>query len=261
VALTIEALQANEGDCLLLEHTPPGGEPARILIDGGSRGIYRRVLRPRLDALRQGERLDLRMAIVSHIDGDHISGILDLFNDMARHEDEGEPAFCRIGTLWHNAFEALQPGPIVRQSAAVSAALDGAVPAGLDPFTAAVVASIRQGAALRTVARRLGIPINHGAQDQLVRAPASSVRRLAVAPGLTFTVLGPRDAQLLRLGEEWARSGDAHPADPDARSADYLNRTVPNLSSIVLLAEAERADRQPPRQLLTGDGGGDDNRE
>jgi hypothetical protein len=135
--------------------------------------------------------------------------------------------------------------------------MDGVIPAGLDPFTAAVVASIRQGAALRNLARRLGIPINHGAQDQLVRAPASSVRRLAVAPGLTFTVLGPRDAQLLRLGEEWTRSGDAHPSDPDARSADYLNRTIPNLSSIVLLAVAERADGPPARVLLTGDAGGD----
>jgi hypothetical protein len=257
MSLTIEALQAAEGDCLLLEHVAAGGRPTRILIDGGSRGIYRRALRPRLDALRHGERLDLRMVVVSHIDGDHISGILDLFNDLERLKEDGEEPFCRIGTLWHNAFENLQPDDVVRQSAAVGAALGGAVPAGLDPCTAAVVASIRQGAALRNAAQRLDVPINRGAGDALVRAPSGSVRRIAVAPGLTFTILGPRDAQLLRLNEEWQKSTDAHPSDPDARAADYLNRTVPNLSSIVILAEAERAGGGPVRVLLTGDAGGD----
>src|SRR5262249_11783737 len=42
-----------------------------------------------------------------------------------------------------------------------------------------------------------------------------------------------------------------------AQAADYLNRTVPNLSSIVVLAEAEIAKGKKKRLLLTGDAGGD----
>ena len=38
-----------------------GDAVARVLIDGGSRGIYKNVLKPRLDALRGQDPLDLRM--------------------------------------------------------------------------------------------------------------------------------------------------------------------------------------------------------
>jgi hypothetical protein len=48
---TLEALQAHDGDCLLLHY---GSDAARklILIDGGPTGIYKSILRPRLDQLR-----------------------------------------------------------------------------------------------------------------------------------------------------------------------------------------------------------------
>ena len=159
--LTIDTLQANDGDCLLLHYARSGSPTLRILVDGGSRGIYRQVLRPRIDQLRHGGVLDLRMALVSHIDLDHITGILDLFRDMERVQDDGGEAFCRVRTLWHNAFEKVHAGRrAALQSAAVGAALGGAVPAGLIGKAAAVVASVRQGAELRDAGERLGIVRN-----------------------------------------------------------------------------------------------------
>jgi hypothetical protein len=257
--LTLEALQANDGDCLLLVHEHEGHDPVRILIDGGSRGIYTRVLRPRIDALRGAGRLDLRMVMVSHIDADHITGVLDLFRDMERRRDNGEDAFCHVRTLWHNSFEMLHQGRIAPvESAVVSAAVGGAPPPGLTPFAAAVVTSVRQGADLRGAAQRLDVPLNEGAGDDLVRAPQSEVRRLPVAPGLTFTILGPTDAQLKKLDREWQKAKADHPGNPAAQAADYLNRTVPNLSSIVVLVEAAHpGGGGPVRLLLTGDAGGD----
>ena len=125
--LTIDTLQANDGDCLLLHYARSGAPTLRILVDGGSRGIYRQVLRPRIDQLRHGGDLDLRMALVSHIDLDHITGILDLFRDMERVQDDGGEPFCRVRTLWHNAFEKVHAGRRAAvQSAAVGAALGGA---------------------------------------------------------------------------------------------------------------------------------------
>ena len=257
--LTIDTLQAYDGDCLLVHYARFNSPTLRILIDGGSRGIYRQVLRPRLDQLRHGAALDLRMAMVSHIDMDHIAGILDLFRDMERVQDDGGEPFCRVRTLWHNAFEQVHGGRRAAvQSAAVGAALGGTVPAGLDGKTAAVVASVRQGAELRDLAERLGIARNEGAGEDLVRAPDGRARVVNIAPGLSLTILGPRDEQLQKLDEEWRRSQAAHPADPAAQAADYLNRTAPNLSSIVVLLEAARPDGAPPvRVLLTGDAGGD----
>ena len=125
--LTIDALQANDGDCLLLHYARADSPTLRILVDGGSRGIYREVLRPRIDHLRHGGTLDLRMALVSHVDLDHITGVLDLFRDMERVQDDGGDPFCRVRTLWHNAFEKVHAGRRATvQSAAVGAALGGA---------------------------------------------------------------------------------------------------------------------------------------
>ena len=257
--LTIDALQANDGDCLLLHYARTGAPTLRILVDGGSHGIYRQVLRRRIDHLRHGSTLDLRMALVSHVDLDHITGILDLFRDMERVQDDGGDAFCRVRTLWHNAFEKVHGDRRATvQSAAVGAALGGAAPAGLNGQAAAVVASVRQGAALRDLAERLGIVRNEGALEDLVRAPEGGLRVVTVAPGLSLTILGPHDTQLKKLDEEWQRSEKTHPANPAAQAADYLNRTAPNLSSIVLLLEAARANgASPVRVLLTGDAGGD----
>jgi hypothetical protein len=257
--LTIDTLQANDGDCLIVHYARSGEPTLRILIDGGSRGIYRQVLRPRIDQLRHGGPFDLRMALVSHIDLDHITGILDMFRDMERVQDDGGEAFCRVRTLWHNAFEQVHAGRrATLQSAAVSAALGGVVPAGLNGQAAAVVASVRQGAELRDIAERLGIARNEGAGADLVRAPEGPPRVVNIAPGLSLTILGPRDEQLRALDEEWRRSVAAKPRDPAAQAADYLNRTAPNLSSLVLLLNAARPDGTPPvRVLLTGDAGGD----
>ena len=256
--LTLEALQANEGDCLLMHYEQAAAKPVRILIDGGSAGIYRQVLKPRLDELRGDGRLDLRMVMVSHVDGDHISGILDLLKDLERRQEDGEEAFCKIRTLWHNSFEKVHGGrTAAAQSAAVGAAMGGVAPTGLEAKAAAVVASIKQGAALRDAAQRLNIPLNQGAKADLVRAPKRTVRKIDVAPGLTFTILGPRDEQLEKLDEDWRAAKLANPANPQAQAADYLNRTVPNLSSIVILLEAKRSRGKPVRVLLTGDAGGD----
>src|SRR5881396_3490124 len=108
--LTLEALQANDGDCFLLHYQPASGALVRVLIDGGSAGIYSSILKPRLDQLRAGKTLRLRMAMVSHIDADHITGILDLFKDLEEQQANGEDPFCEIRTLWHNSFQALQGG-------------------------------------------------------------------------------------------------------------------------------------------------------
>jgi beta-lactamase superfamily II metal-dependent hydrolase len=254
--LTLEALQAADGDCLLL-HYERKGATTRVLVDGGSRGIYSKVLRKRLDELRGDAPLDLRMLMVSHIDGDHVTGLVDMFRAMTREdEDTGEP-FCRIRTLWFNSFEQLTGGKAAAvQSAVVGAALNGVVPAGLEPWTKAVVASVQQGHDLRNFATQLGIPFNQGAGGELVKAPKAGVKKVKIAEGLTFSVLGPNDAQLEALDDEWQKA-KLKPT-PSAQAADFLNRTVPNLSSIVVLVEAERGGGKTPISLLlTGDAGGD----
>jgi hypothetical protein len=253
----LEALQANDGDCLLLHYSADGRGTTRVLIDGGSQGIYRSVLKPRIDSLRGQDPLALRMVMVSHIDADHITGVLDLFKALSDQQDAGDDPFCQIETLWFNSFEQVHGAAHPTVAAAAAAAVGGVAIAGLDQQTQAVVASIPQGNRLRQLATDLHIEFNEGAGADLVVSLTAGARTVAIAPGLTFTILAPPRAQLDRLEHDWNAAQTAHPADPAAQTADYLNNTVPNMSSIVVLAEAVAPGGAKKRMLLTGDARGD----
>ena len=260
MVFTLEALQANDGDCLILHYQKTAAaKPVRVLIDGGSAGVYSSVLKPRLDQLRAKKPLDLRMVMTSHIDSDHITGILDLFKALGQLRDDGEDEFCRVETLWHNSFEKLHGSqPAAVQSATVAASLDGVVPPrGLNEMTAAVVASVPQGNQLRQAAIHLGVPINQGAGGDPVAAPAHGQKVVPIADGLTFTLLAPNAVQLKRLDEAFQAAKAAHGPNDAAVGADYLNNTVPNMSSIVVIAEAAVARGKKRRMLLSGDARGD----
>ena len=74
--MKIVVFQSDKGDCLLIE----GLDGSRVLIDGGMPNTYTAHVAPYLDNLRQaGGKLDV--VYVSHIDEDHISGILQMMDD------------------------------------------------------------------------------------------------------------------------------------------------------------------------------------
>jgi len=259
---TLEALQANDGDCLMLHY---GSETYRklILIDGGPRGIYKAVLQKRLEELRGGGTLDVRMVMVSHIDLDHITGILDLVKNLWELQNAGKPQPYRVRSLWHNSFEKLAGSKTAAvESKVIGAAVGGSniALAGLDSKVKAVVASVKQGSDLRNYAIKLGsVKLNAETKGELVCAPEKGRKVIEIDSGLTFTILGPRQSELDDLENEWekAKSRAKPKATPQAIAADYLNRTVPNLSSIVVLAEWKTGKAKPKRMLLTGDAGGD----
>ena len=57
-----------------------------------------------------GGTLELQLVAVSHIDDDHIRGVLDLVKAVAREQEEGrDPSFEILG-LWHNSFEDVVGG-------------------------------------------------------------------------------------------------------------------------------------------------------
>jgi beta-lactamase superfamily II metal-dependent hydrolase len=263
--LTLEAIQAKDGDCLLL-HYGSSTNPGLILIDGGSRGVYRDFLEKRLNQLKGSKNsLSFRMVIISHIDADHITGILDMFQKMKNQKENGEQSPWKVKSLWHNAFEKTVGGhPAAVQSARVAAASSGSeadlnklIQSGLDnPKAIAVVASVKQGKDLQRYATGL-TTINAETSGELVIAPETGKKTIKVDTGLTFTILGPHQAELDNLKKEWEKSKKRKQAkSEDAVAADYLNRTIPNLSSIVILAE-EKQNGKSTRMLLTGDAGGD----
>jgi beta-lactamase superfamily II metal-dependent hydrolase len=260
VIFTLEALQAAHGDALLLHYGPANG-PMLAVIDAGPSGIYRDSVRPRLEEIRDhrapDETLTIDFVIVSHIDDDHIHGITDLTKELVQAADApGDPSFA-ITNLWHNAFTDIvgdKQAAGVATSAVVTAALEtGGVPpvtgAALSRETALVLASVGQGDQLRRDADRLGLNVNDG--HDLLLAPAET----EMGHGLNVTIVGPLQDQLDALRQEWGKSVKPKQSDADKQAAAvaaYVDQSVPNLSSIVLLVELDGK-----RILLTGDARGD----
>ena len=78
---------------------------------------------------------------------------------------------------------------------------------------------------------------------------------IEVGEGLTFMVIGPMKPELAALHEkhqEWLQKLKKEGKSPPAALAAYVDPSVTNLSSIVVVAEANGK-----RMLLTGDARGD----
>jgi hypothetical protein len=249
---TLEALRAGHGDCLLL-HYGPARDTRHILIDGGPSGTYGRVLAPRLAELRgERDRLRLRLAMVSHIDDDHIAGMVDLFDRLRERKDEGSGVDLEIDEIWFNAFERLTKASAKGAGEVRSAAtsLAAAAPGG---ESMAIAASVAQGVTVREDAERLGIRLNPGF-DELVVANPREPTLVEVDEHLALKVVAPDAERVEDLRADWEEWEKKHSKRKgDVKKAEYLDRSVFNLSSIVVLAEAGKK-----RMLLTGDARGDD---
>jgi hypothetical protein len=268
---SLDVRRARKGDCLLL-HFGSTDTPGLVMIDGGPKAVYLPHLRPRLMEIRKARGLEAHqplpvdLLMVSHVDDDHIQGILDFTKELL--EAVGSP-FVRVRRFWHNSFDAIigkNPAELTAGVAAQfgSASIEGDLPDDAaiegadeeDPevaeSTLKVLASIAQGFRLRLDAEALGIPLNPQVGGKLIMA---SNKQLDVTSGLTFTVAGPMQPELLKLQtkhDEWLRQLKEKGQKPEDVLAAFVDKSVPNLSSLVVLAEAGGRT-----MLLTGDARGD----
>jgi hypothetical protein len=254
VIFTLEALRAEQGDCLLLHYGDSSNAVQRVLIDGGPAGVYGRTLGPRLATLRpDGGRTQLRLAMISHIDDDHIAGIADLLDRMRERVDDGADPEVEVGELWFNAFEKITGAGAHAQSSQVQSAASAAAAEAPGGESEAIAASVSQGVSVRADAETLGIDLNPEF-DGLIEAGDKGGAVVDVGDGLTFTVLAPSQPRVAALKSKWEEWELAHveKRKPDAQTASYVDGSVYNLSSIVVLARyAEHT------MLLTGDARGD----
>jgi len=96
----LEVLPARYGDCIWIEYGKDSIR--RILIDGGAPGVYKRALKPRLKQLSDEER-KFELLVVTHVDYDHIRGIIELALD------DQFPFKAR--DVWFNGFRHIPDKP------------------------------------------------------------------------------------------------------------------------------------------------------
>ena len=243
---SLEALQANHGDALFV-HWGTATTPRVMLIDGGPSPTYKDTLRDRLLALaaeRDDGVLPLELLMISHIDEDHIEGVQSLFGDLTRNRLPE----VTVRRFWFNSFDHLTGAGV--DSGFVSASAQrplslAQVRARVGTRAARIVASVPQGRTVAERAEQLGLDGNPPFNGLVMRK--RQPRTVKFDGGLQLTVLGPDRDRIDDLREEWGAAAS------DRTSLAYVDDSVPNLSSIVVIATAARKT-----MLLTGDARGDD---
>jgi hypothetical protein len=270
--LTLQLLPAGCGDCLWLEYGT--GATRRIVIIDGGLTETATALRRRIEAARRARNvatLDVELLVVTHIDNDHILGIIELL----KTESPG----LRVKDIWFNGRPQLMALPAAPRSRSGGARRTAsAAPADLmggpsDVDEAVEDRSSLDAAALPSAADLLGpqqgdqlsellatrrLPWN---TQTLWKGGAVMIPDTGELPSVTLegdlklTVLGPNVERLYKLCTAWADvlGGRDEPATAQAVPDDLLGRrdtwppvwkdgegrdpSVANGSSVMLLAE------------------------
>lgn len=225
MTLTVEMLPAREGDSILLTYDD-GARSRRVLVDGGRAATWKD-LKARLLDVPEEER-ELELLVITHVDRDHIEGVLKMLED-------GE---CPVTfkDVWFNGYGHLK---------AVDDEDFGAV----------------QGERL-TALLLDGRPWNRAFGRRSVRLPTDGAPTpIELEGGLRLTLLSPTAEKLILLRPKWEEEctkaeilpTDALPPDPvpgdepfgaidvDALADEDFDEddAEANGSSIALLAEHE----------------------
>lgn len=233
----IEMLPARQGDALWIEYGD-AAHPRRALIDAGTPGTWSAV-RARIEQLPREERR-FELLVVSHIDTDHIGGVLPLLEDTELG--------IEVDDVWFNGFRHL-------------------------PHTVEPMGPV-DGERLTTLLVERDHNWNMAFEGGAVVAPEGEAPpERTLEGGLTLTVLSPRAEELAKLRPIWAPLVREHGLDPEVPAAEQpaappgleamgtpdvgelaerkfkADSAEANGSSIVLLAEFEGR-----RALMCADG-------
>jgi len=187
MSFNVSIVQAEHGDCILIQGDFDG-QPRNILIDGGPSRTYEYRRRPgalkkALQSIRDsGQKIDL--LILSHVDDDHIAGLLSGFKNGGLLEKLTEKIWFNSGKLIFESFNKTFDSSNLID-------FDGSR-TGTD---ASSLTSIGQGAKFEDYISERGIW-----QYELIKA--GQVRNLF---GIKFTILSPNSEKLEKLLIKWDR--------------------------------------------------------
>jgi beta-lactamase superfamily II metal-dependent hydrolase len=221
-SVRLTALPAACGDCLVLEYES-GSAAHRILIDGGLGSKYDEGLAPHL-AATAGRPMHFDIVIVTHVDRDHIDGVIRALRDQHLHATD----------IWFNGRDEI------------------------DELLNGPTRGVRQGdelSALIPAERR-----NRVVEGRAIHVPSTGPVRYELPGGAVCTLLSPSPERLERLLAKWPDpvrvvddpTEDLLEAldDPVPRGIGEFGRdsSVANGSSIAFLLEVGGASL-----LFTGD--------
>jgi len=253
--IKLHVVQAEYGDSLILE-SGVGKNSTTILIDGGPYQTFEKHLKPTLQKLPIEGKLDL--VVLSHIDNDHIIGLLDLLEEIKYQREEGTKELVKISKLWHNSFNDLlqtdeNPNIFLKNSFLTMnfRSMEEQKKVG-SSIASIIMKGFQQATELTSLANSLKIPINPEF-DKLLQI--EDVPKSIKFKDITLRVLSPTKKNLEKLRREWKNWLNKKKLNKYTgfELLQILDKSVPNLSSIMLLLEDKNN-----KILFTGDGSGDD---
>ena len=169
----VEMLPAENGDCLLLEYGSAASS-SRVLIDCGAKSAVKTVAEW-IGKAKAPSRKIFELFVLTHIDADHINGVLTLFD---------EPGFdVHFDDIWFNGWHQISRFLGVKQGEDFSKLLE-------DPKRA--------------------LPWNRAVSGKADKYPApivilegTSPPTLSLPGGMQLTLLSPGPAQLKRMAKDW----------------------------------------------------------
>jgi beta-lactamase superfamily II metal-dependent hydrolase len=165
----IEMLPAREGDCLWLRYGD-SKNIKQILIDGG-RAATAKIVKKRLAALPLKAR-EFELLIITHVDRDHIEGILNIIEDPR--------SGVKFKDIWFNGYHHLHDGKI-------------------ETFGPA------QGERLSRALIKKRLPWNKRLRGNAVCVRGNRIPKIRIAGGLTLSLLSPDAQKLKDLIPEWEK--------------------------------------------------------
>jgi hypothetical protein len=189
----VRLLPALHGDCIWIEYGDEGAI-SRVLIDGGPVGAYP-ALRAEIERLPPEQRT-FELMVVTHIDADHIDGIVKLM----RHPELG----AKFKEVWFNGWPQLATLPTL------APVTEGAEDEGRGPVSGSYLDHllIRDGGACNARFRKRAVCV----------ADDGALPRIRLEGGLELTLLSPTVEKLRGLRSTWYqafRKLDAEPGDQD----------------------------------------------
>lgn len=214
--MKLTVFQSDKGDCLLLTSK----DRKTVMIDGGMSNSYTKFVAPLWEQLKLKS---LDVVYVSHIDSDHISGVLKMVNDLAEWrvfdfkggKQPKAPRPPEIKEIWHNAFHEQigdNQGKIEDMLAASSVVLSAN---DKDPISQMMTEGFQNlvtskteaiNLSNRVSAKQLNIPLNRPAKGKLmmVRETEGKPAKKTIKLGsLSISLLGPYEEDLNNLRNEW----------------------------------------------------------
>lgn len=218
--MKIRVFHVGDGDCLLLTATKAtaGGNDTEhhMLVDGGRKEPFRDNARSEIYALDQ-----IDLIYVSHIDDDHISGIVGVTEDMvtwrvhnrrvATGQNTKRPSFDEpppVKEIWHNSLFELVGTDLEPQIPGVLSATAGLLASSasdeqrelasrLDDLATGERSSMEL--SRRISPRQLAIKRNRPKDETMVRG---RFKKNKVGP-FTVQVIGPTQAAIDNLEDRW----------------------------------------------------------